>query len=622
MSDLPFIGDLKSVTRADWLKLVDGVLKGASYDKKLVSRTLDGLVLDPLPPRKVEAQAIFGRAPGAPWTLSARVDQADPTAANTQALEDLDGGASGLTLVFSASPHAHGFGLPDGEALGRVLDGVMLDLIETRIETGRFEGPARARDVARLAQARGYDLTKLAVSFGLDPLADLAATGGAPQPWPHLARAFAETVQTLAGQGFCGPFARADGAVHHAAGASDAQELAAVIATAVAYLRALDEAGMDLAQAARGLELALTADVDQFGTIAKFRAARLLWAAILRESGLPDHPVRLHATTAWRSMTRRDPYVNLLRTTISAFAAGVGGADSLIVLPFTQALGLPDPFARRLARNTQLVLLEESNLHRVSDPAAGSGAVEARTDGLAAAAWDIFRAIERKGGMAETLSSGWWRAEVAAIAARRAKDVASRKEPITGTSEYPILAQAVPDVLAPAPAADQPTGATALTPRRLAEPFERLRAAAQAAGDPPVFLATLGPVAAFTARATYAKNFFEAGGLPSLVPSGYENRDAMVAAFSTSGAKLACLASSDEIYATEGAAAADALREAGATVWLAGRPGDLEPTLRDAGVEDFIFAGTDVLEALNKAHLAVGLGADAPQAVPSPASRT
>lgn len=607
MTDLPFAADIKPVSREDWLKLVDGVLKGAPYDKKLVTRTLDGLVLDPLPPRKGEAQAVAGRAAGAPWTISARADQPDAAGANAQALDDLSNGASGLTLVFAGAAQAHGFGLPDGGTLATVLAGVMPDLIETRIESGRFQGRTHALALADYLEAEKLDPAGLFVSFGLDPLGDIAATGTAPLPWAGLAVRVGETAAELAGRGFTSPLLRADGAVHHAAGASDAQELAAVLAVAVAYLRALEAAGFSLEDAAGRIELALTADVNQIATIAKFRAIRLLWGAVLRETGLPPTPVRVHGTTAWRSLTRRDPYVNLLRGTVAAFAAGVGGADSLTVLPYTQALGLPDPFARRLARNTQLILLEEANVHRVADPAAGAGAVEVQTDGLAAAAWDLFRAIERKGGMAEALATGWWQSEIAKVAARRETDVASRKEPLTGTSEFPILGQEVPDVLAPAPAAGAPASPLALVPQRLAEPFEALRDAAEAAGTPMVFLATLGPVAAFTARATYARNAFEAGGLTAPVPEGFASVDDLVAAFSRSGAKLACLCSSDELYAAEGATAATALKAAGATVWLAGRPGELEAALTQAGVSGFLFAGGDLVANLKAAHAASGI---------------
>lgn len=606
---LPFVTQAGPLTRADWLSLVEGVLKGAPYDKRLVTRTSEGLALDALPPRKADAGPIAGRAAGAPWTISARVDQPDLAAANAQILDDLENGASGLTLVYASSPSAHGFGLPDGAALETLLAGVMPDLIETRLESGVFKGRENALAFADFIAARGLDPATVSVSFGLDPLGDMAARGSAPLPWPGLAERVAESAAILKARGFTGPLLRADGAIHHAAGASDAQELAAVLAAAVAYLRALEKGGFALDEAAGRIEVALTADVNQTATLAKVRAIRLLWGAVLREAGISAGPLKVHATTAWRSLTRRDPYVNLLRATIAAFAAGVGGADSLTVLPFTQALGLPDAQARRLARNTQLILLEESQLHRVADPGAGAGAVEAHTDGLAAAAWDLFRAIEGKGGLAEALASGWWQGEVAATRARRAEDIASRREPLTGTSEFPILGQSVPEVLAPAPAREDAPNDLALAPQRLAEPFEALRDAAEAAGTPQVFLATLGPIAAFTARATFAKALFEAGGLAVTVTDGYADFDALIAAFKASGTAIACIASSDEIYEAEAATIAAALKAAGARqVWLAGRGGDLEATWRAAGVDDFIFAGCDVLSVLKKAHGALGIG--------------
>ncbi len=610
MTTLPFAADLAPVTREDWLKLVEGVLKGAPYEKKLVTTTYEGLALDALPARKPDAPIVAGRPAGAPWTISMRVDQPDLAAANAQALEDLDGGASGLSLVFaSGAPHAHGFGLPDGADLGVVLKDVMLDLIETRLEIGGFVGREDALAFAALVEARKLDPKAVKVSFGLNPLGAFAAVGSLPMAWPLFAKRFCETSAILAAHGFVGPFARADGAIFHAAGASDAQELAAVLATAVAYLKAYAEAGVPLADAAAHIDVALTADVSQTATVAKFRAMRLLWGAMLRECGLAETPLKLHGTTAWRSMTRRDPYVNLLRSTVAAFAAGVGGADSVTVLPFTQALGLPDAFARRLARNTQVMLIEESNVHRVADPGAGAGAVEAHTNGLAADAWEIFRTIERRGGMADVLEDRWLHGEIAGVVARRDKDVATRKLPLTGTSEFPILVQEAPEVLAPLAAEPAPVADGALQPHRIAEPYEALRDAADAApARPRVFLAALGPVAAFTARATFAKNFFEAGGIAADVPDAFADLAALVAAFKAAGTPFACLVSSDEVYGAEAAGAAKALKEAGASaVWLAGKPAEIEDELKAAGVGDFIFAGCDLLATLAKAQAAAGL---------------
>jgi methylmalonyl-CoA mutase len=300
-----------------------------------------------------------------------------------------------------------------------------------------------------------------------------------------------------------------------------------------------------------------------------------------------------------------------LRTTIAVVAAGLGGADAITVLPFTMALGLPDRFARRIARNTQLVLLEESNLAKVADPAAGSGGLEGLTDQLCRAAWTAFQRIEKAGGAWAALEQGEMQANIAAVRAQRQAAVAVRKDALIGTSDFALLAElpvAVTDV-----AAVMPPGAhlevrfERLAPFRLAEPFEELRDASDAAlarsgARPKVFLANLGTISDFGARAAYAGNVFEAGGIEAPGNDGFIDRAAMIAAFGHSGARLACLCSTDEIYAREAISGAQALRAAGAVVFLAGRPGALEEALRQAGISGFIFAGCDVLAALRAAH--------------------
>jgi len=285
----------------------------------------------------------------------------------------------------------------------------------------------------------------------------------------------------------------------------------------------------------------LAADADQFLTMAKFRALRLLWARVEAASGLAPRPILIAADTAWRMLTQRDPYVNMLRATMATFSAGLGGADSINVLPHTLALGLPDPFARRAARNTQLVLLEESNLAKVSDPAAGSGGIETLTQQLCEAAWSLFQEIEKAGGVFASLEQNLIQRKVAATRAVREANIARRKEVLTGASEFPNLHEAHVAVLAAKPVALAPYGEAkfkfdALPPMRLAAPFERLRDKSdQILKDkgvrPKVFLANLGTPADFTARATFAKSFFETGGIeavdflpsrevPSPLPSG------------------------------------------------------------------------------------------------------
>jgi methylmalonyl-CoA mutase len=315
-------------------------------------------------------------------------------------------------------------------------------------------------------------------------------------------------------------------------------------------------------------------------------------------------------------LTKRDPHVNMVRATIAVVAAGLGGADAITVLPFTTALGLPDRFARRLARNTQLVLLEEANLARVTDPAAGTGFAEAVTLELSHAAWRMFQEIEAAGGAWKALEQGAVQRKIAAVRAAREHAVARRFEILTGTSGFANLDEvqvAVRDV-APLPL-PPPVEADAfrfepLCAIRLATPFETLRDTAdwmllRRGARPTIFLANLGEASDFAARARFAADCFAAGGIQALANEGFANCDRLIAAFRDSGARLACLCSSDEIYAREGLAVAGALAEAGAAVWVSGRPGALESAWRAAGVRGFVFSGCDAVVELHAAHAAL-----------------
>ena len=618
MAELPFVTDMPLATRETWLKLVDGVLKGGDFEKKLVSSSADGLRIAPLYEKASGRSPVAGRAPGAAWTVVQRVDHPDAKEANALALEDLENGATGLSLVFADAPTAFGFGLePTEAAVAAALDGVFLDAgVEIALDAG-----TRTRDVARIltdhVKARGVNPADTRIRFGFDPLGGLATGGRLRDGWESVAPNFAKAVRERVDLGFTAPIVAADGRIVHAAGGSEAQELAFALSSAVAYLRALEASGLALDAARNVIEFRMAADADQFLTIAKFRALRTLWARVEAACGLEPKPAFIAAETAWRMMTRRDPWVNLLRQTVAVFAAGVAGANAVTVLPFTQAIGLPDAFARRIARNTQLVLLEESNLAKVADPAAGSGGLETLTDELAAAAWALFQAIEKEGGLAAALGSGMLQAKIAETRAARDKAVARRKDAVTGTSEFPDVKETPVAVLKPRTAETASAG-NLLSPLRVSAPFEALRDAADAASPKPVvFLASLGPVAAFTARAMFAKNLFEAGGIAALANDGFAKDagtdiPAMVAAFKASGAPVACLCSSDELYAAEAAEAAAALLAAGAKrVWLAGRPGDLEAALKAAGVHAFVFAGCDVLATLREAHAILGIEAEA-----------
>ncbi len=613
--DLPLAAEFPAATREQWLTLVDKALKGAPFDKTLVGKTYDGLRIDPLYPRRSDAAPLAARAPAAPWQIMARVDHPDPAIANRLLLDDLEGGATGTVLVAPGSIGAYGFGADLSAAgLERILDGVFIEgiAIEFDLTTETKDAPAH---LAALLNAQGITPDKADIRFSYDPLGIRASSGHSVATWKEIAPFLGKLTREFGTQGFRGPFAAADGRPVHAAGGSEAQELAFALGNAVTYLRALEASGIALEAARKMIFFRLAADADQFLTMAKFRAIRKLWARVEDACGLKPEPVFVSAETAWRMMTTRDVYVNMLRTTIAAFAAGLGGANAITALPHTNALGLPDAFARRVARNTQLILEEESNLAKVSDPAAGAGGIEALTDELCRTAWTLFQEIEAAGGADEALSRGVIQNKVAATRAAREKAIATRKDPLTGTSEFPHLSENHVSVLDVARVVPPPHGTPALTfpaltPMRLSEPFEALRDASDRAlkttgSRPKIFLANLGNPAEFIARAMFARNFFEAGGIEAVNSEAGAN---LASAFKQSGAKLACLCSSDEVYAKDAVAAAKALSAAGALhIYLAGRPGEMEAALSGAGVKTFIYAGCDALRTLCAAHGSLGL---------------
>jgi methylmalonyl-CoA mutase len=611
--DLRLAADFAPASYDDWRKLVDGVLKGAPF-AKLVGKTYDGLTIEPIYPRAKGAAAVAGRAEVAPWQIMQRIDHPDAVLANAQALHDLENGATGLTLTFAGANGAYGFGLdPTAEAIEKVLDGVFIDAgIALELQVGPQSRMA-AIHLAEYVKRKGITPAACNIRFGLDPIGACAVWGSSPFRWTEIVPAVTGAIKGLAAMGFKGPFAVADGRVIHDAGGSEVQELAFVLASAIAYLRALEGAGVAL-EDARGMVYArLSADADQFLTMAKFRALRLLWARVEQNCGLTPKPLFISADTAWRMLTQRDPYVNMLRATMATFSAGLGGANAIAVLPHTLALGLPDPFARRAARNTQLVLLEESNLAKVSDPAAGSGGIEALTQQLCDAAWSLFQQTEQAGGIFASLEQNLIQRKVAATRALRETNIAKRREVLTGASEFPNLHETHVAVLDAKPVALSAYGEAnitfdALPPIRLAAPFELLRDRSdqilkERGARPRVLLANLGTPADFTVRATFAKSFFETGGIEAIDTHGFSDPAALAAVYKTSGAALVCLCSSDKVYAAQAVAAAKALQAAGAKhIYLAGRPGEQEAALTAAGVTHFIFAGDDALATLQEAY--------------------
>ena len=614
--ELDFRSEFSQLTYEAWQRLVEKALKGVDFDKRLVSRTADGIRIEPLYTRRDALPAVETAMPGsapftrgtagqtarAGWEMRQLIAQTDAHEARNEIEQQRAGGAEGFVLALEA-PGQAGLAI---DLLAQTLGNVPLDRTLVALEAGE-SAQAAAEVLVRLWQSQGTPDASRRAAFNLDPIGALARHGGLSEPLPvaiQNAARFAGDARWSAGSVaiLC-----ADGRIAHEAGGSEAHELAAMLASLVTYLRAMEVEGQAPAHALPRIGIALAADADLFVTIAKLRAARrLVWRlADAAGSGMAAGQVKLAVTTSSRMMAQRDPWVNLLRTCAAGMAAALGGADALTIQPYSAALGQPDAFARRIARNMHVVLREESHLARVSDPAGGAWAIEKLTDELAIKAWAEFQVIEAAGGMVQALRAGLVQSRVAAAAGERAKAIATRRNELTGVSAFPKLGSDGVEVRPP-PSPRQPAGAaermTPLRPLRLAEPFERLRDQADAAiakgKVARVFLASLGQLADHSARSTWIANMLAAGGIEAIQTEGFTNSAEVGRAFAESGTTVACICSSDAIYAELAEATAGALKQAGALkVYLAGRPKN-EAELRAAGVDALLYAGQDTVAAL------------------------
>lgn len=463
---LPLAAEFPPADMAQWHALATAALKGRAPET-LSSRTYDSLAIAPLVQRRRDATPL-AIAPRQSWQIMARIDLPSTDAARAEIATALGNGADGVTLVCPGSVGSHGFGIDPG-AIAALLAAIKRDtVVPIEIDLAGTDTDA-VRALANALSAIPSCSERFAIRIGFDPIGAIALGGTNSTRWRDHASKLARLAGGLTEKGVAGPFLAADGRIVHAAGGSEAQELAFVLADAVAYLRALESGGIALADARRMIFFRLAADQEQFLTLAKFRALRLLWARVEEASSLAPAPALVGAETAWRMMTRRDPYGNIVRTTIAAHAAATGGADAISVLPFAQAIGLPDSFARRIARNVQLLLRHEAHLDAVRDPAHGSGAIEDLTDQLAQAAWALFQQIEAEGGLPEALASGRFATQVAAVRKAREQAVATGQEAIIGTTVFADRDEAEVAVLAPMP--DRATSGP-FAPMRLAAPYE------------------------------------------------------------------------------------------------------------------------------------------------------
>ncbi|MEU3015796.1 methylmalonyl-CoA mutase subunit beta [Nocardiopsis sp. NPDC007018] len=609
-----------AATRERWRELVAGVLRKSGVAEErladapesvLATHGYDGFDIAPLytadPPAADPgypglAPFTRGYRPGGGvaggWDIRARHTDTDPAELRRRAHNDLMNGAGSLWVA--VGPDSAPEGAPPGgvplSRLGEALADVYLDLAPVVVSAPGPHALDAATALLRAHTDADVPDGRVISHLGLDPISAAALAG----ELPDVAEPARFAAEHAARYPELGLFV-ADGTLVHDAGGSEAQEIGFAVAAATAYLRALTGAGLDLADAARRIEFRLAANADQFSVIAKLRAVRAMWNQVLEACGVPAdrRGMSLHATTSDAMLTRRDPHVNMLRTTVACFAAGVGGADAVTVAPFDSAVGLPDDFARRIARNTQSLLIEESHLARVIDPAGGSFYVESLTRALYGAGWAFFQELERAGGAADAVAHGALRTAVDRTWERRRHDLARRTAPLTGVSEFPDPNER-PLVRAADPARRAPVEG-GFPVRRYAQEYEALRdrsdAHTAATGHrPAAFLATLGPVAAHTARASFATNLLAAGGVEARDPGPLDDAPSAARAFADSGSRVAVICSSDRLYDEHAEEAARALKGAGARrVLLAGAPRD---SYREAGVDAFAHRGCDAVALL------------------------
>jgi methylmalonyl-CoA mutase len=511
---------------------------------------------------------------------------------NTAVLAALGEGVSALLIRIGESSVAPA-------QLEKVLEGVYLSMAPVILDAGADYPAACDALLELVAQVEPDQRATLSIDLGADPLTALLSE----RPVPPLKEVVAIATRVAGEHGVRA--ITVDGPAFHNLGANATWELAGSVAAAVAYVRTLIESGLSLGDALRQISFRLAADDDQFMTVAKIRAMRQLWARVAEVVGDPDGGAAVvHAETSLPMMTQRDPWVNMLRSTLAAFGAGVGGADTVLVFSFDVAIpggfpGMATSFARRMARNVQLLLLEESHVGRVLDPAGGSWFVEELTEELAQQAWAHFQAIEAHGGFVD--ASDYIAGQIAEIAAERAADIAHRRTAITGVSEFPNLDEP------PLPQSDsRETPLAAGNLLRYAAEFEALRDRSDVylAGNgsrPRALLLPLGPLAEHNIRATFASNLLASGGIEAVNP-GTVDADGVAKAVADAGAPtVVVICGTDARYGNEAVGIVEAARRAGVShVCLAGPEKTLAETKDpEHRPDEFLTAKINAVEALS-----------------------
>jgi len=608
---LNFASDFAAPDEEQWLSLVEKALKGKPFETVMQHNTRDGIVVEALGTKKSIVPNRQSKRAHGNWSINSLNWGTNAEWVNKDILTDLERGASAIAITVAES----GSGVSPS-SLPAALEGVYLDMVPlTLILREDFEAGVDAYE--KLIKERAYTSGVLSGSLGVDPIGTLGHVGRLATTVEKAVNIGAEIAKRWAKQQPHVATFKADGTVFSNAGASECTEIAAAVSSAIVYMRAMEQAGLPLEVAASQIQFTLSATAELWLTIAKFRAARRVWAGVLSACGVENVPMKINGVTASNAVTMKDPWVNILRGTAACFAAGIGGADVITTLPHDIEYNDCDSFSRRIARNIQIILTEESHLASVSDPAAGSFSLEKLTSDLAEKSANLLADLESSGGVVANLRSGALVEKITKVATQRAAQIRRREISITGVSEFPNIHETPlegPGNIYMVNPAQLPPAGEEITPLpfcRLAQEFENLRFESDDLTDengarPKIALINLGVPADFTARAAFSKNFFEAGGIEAVASPGLESIENAVATFSASGASLAVICGSDQRYNEMGIEVAQALKQAGCVrLYLAGKPENLS-ALESAGVDEAIFAGCDVIDALERAYAALG----------------
>ena len=615
--DVKLFAEFAPVTTAEWDAVINVDLKGADYDKKLVWKPLEGFSVRPYyraeDLKKLNhLQYLPGQFPyvrsnntnSNAWLVRQEILVEDVKAANAKALDVLMKGVDSLGFVFNSCKEL------TAAELDTLLEGICVSAIEVN-----FVCCCKSRNLAKLfiekMKKAGVNLADVRGSINYSPLSSLSLNG----EWcSDEVAAFANTKEMIEAAATLPNFKvlSVDGSIFHNSGATSVQELAFALSMGNEYLAKLTDLGVCATKVAKAIRFNFSVSSNYFMEIAKFRAARMLWAEIVKSYGVAENDAKMsiHAETSKWNQTIYDPYVNMLRGTTEAMSATIAGVDSLTVVPFDAAYRQPTEFSDRIARNAQLLLKEEAHFDLVVDPSAGSYYIETLTDSIAKAAWELFKQAEEKGGYVAAFTAGFVQETIKATAQKRDMNIATRRDILLGTNQYPNFTEVAEAevTLEAITRAEAKKGAVAetLAPYRGAMAFEALRFKTDKSGkEPKAFMLTIGALAMRRARAQFACNFFACAGLRTIDHNGYASVEEGVKAALEAKADVVVICSSDDEYTTYAPEAYEMLKGKAIFV-VAGAPA-CEEELKAKGITNFISVKSNVLETLKGYQKELGI---------------